>query len=139
MTLRRGFPKLSLAHLAPSLGARQDFAPRRASPWSSTTTAVPETIEEIETGGKSRADLAPPYKILFLNDDVTTMEFVVKILMALFQLDQATAVRIMLEVHHTGAAVVAVLPLEEAELRQQQVHEAARAAGFPLRCVIEPA
>ena len=38
-----------------------------------------------------------------------------------------------------GAVVVAILPLEEAELRQHQVHEAARAAGFPLRCLIEPA
>jgi ATP-dependent Clp protease adaptor protein ClpS len=104
-----------------------------------TTTAVPDTIEETETVGASRTDLIPPYKIVFLNDNVTTMEFVVSILMSLFHLDQPTAVRLMLEVHHTGAAVVAVLPLEEAELRQQQVHEAARAAGFPLRCVIEPA
>ncbi|HXZ25314.1 MAG TPA: ATP-dependent Clp protease adaptor ClpS [Nitrospiria bacterium] len=104
-----------------------------------TTTALPDTIEETETVGGSRTDLIPPYKIVFLNDDVTTMEFVVGILMSLFHLDQPTAVRLMLEVHHTGAAVVAVLPLEEAELRQQQVHEAARAAGFPLRCVIEPA
>ncbi|MBI3620894.1 MAG: ATP-dependent Clp protease adaptor ClpS [Nitrospirae bacterium] len=54
-------------------------------------------------------------------------------------MDRVTAMRVMLEVHHTGSAVVAVLPMEEAELRQQQVHEAARAAGFPLRCLIEPA
>jgi len=104
-----------------------------------TVTATPETVEEVGTGEASRADLLPPYKVIFLNDNKTTMEFVVKILMSLFRLDQATAVRIMLEVHNTGAAVVAILPLEEAELRQQQVHEAARAAGFPLRCVIEPA
>jgi len=104
-----------------------------------TTTATPETIEEIDTGGASKTDLIPPYKIIFLNDNVTTMEFVVAILMSLFHLDQTTAVQVMLEVHQTGAAVVAILPLEEAELRQQQVHEAARAAGFPLRCLIEPA
>jgi ATP-dependent Clp protease adaptor protein ClpS len=104
-----------------------------------TTTATPDTIEEVQTGGASRADLAPPYKVIFLNDDTTTMEFVVAILMNLFRMDRVTAMRVMLEVHHTGAAVVAVLPMEEAELRQQQVHEAARAAGFPLRCLIEPA
>jgi ATP-dependent Clp protease adaptor protein ClpS len=108
-----------------------------------TTTAVPETVEEVgeetETGAVARTDLIPPYKVIFLNDNVTTMDFVVAILMNLFHLDQTTAVRVMLEVHHTGAAVVAILPMEEAELRQQQVHEAARAAGFPLRCLIEPA
>jgi len=102
-----------------------------------SATALPgaeETTERID-----RADLIPPYKIIFLNDDVTTMEFVIKVLMTLFKLEQDTAIRLMLEVHHTGAAVVAVLPMEEAELRQQQVHDAARAAGFPLRCLIEPA
>jgi ATP-dependent Clp protease adaptor protein ClpS len=112
-----------------------------------TTTATPEVIEEVgeEVGEEvkisdaARTDLAPPYKVIFLNDNVTTMEFVVALLMNLFHLDRSMAMRIMLEVHHTGAAVVAVLPLEEAELRQQQVHEAARAAGFPLRCLIEPA
>jgi ATP-dependent Clp protease adaptor protein ClpS len=77
--------------------------------------------------------------VILLNDNVTTMEFVVKILMGVFHLDQPTAVRVMLEVHNSGAAVVAVLALEEAELRQQQVHEAALAAGFPLRCLVEPA
>jgi len=102
-------------------------------------TTLPETIEEVSPGEISRADLLPPYKVIFLNDDVTTMEFVVKILMGVFHLDQPTAVRIMLEVHNTGAAVVAVLPMEEAELRQHQVHEAALAAGFPLRCLVEPA
>jgi len=100
---------------------------------------VEEVVEEIAAGGASRTDLVPPYKVIFLNDDVTTMDFVVAILMNVFRMDRAAAMRIMLEVHQTGAAVVAVLPMEEAELRQQQVHEAARAAGFPLRCLIEPA
>jgi ATP-dependent Clp protease adaptor protein ClpS len=104
-----------------------------------TTTATPETIEEIGTGERPRVELPPPYKLILLNDPVTTMEFVVTVLIAVFQKDQPTATRLMLEVHNTGAAVVAILPLEEAELRQQQVHESARAAGFPLRCVIEPA
>jgi ATP-dependent Clp protease adaptor protein ClpS len=119
---------------------REHRSPRvseRAS--ASGTTALPETVEEVGTGETARTDLLPPYKVIFLNDNVTTMEFVVKILMGLFHMDQPTAVRVMLEVHHTGAAVVAVLPMEEAELRQQQVHEAAQAAGFPLRCLIEPA
>jgi ATP-dependent Clp protease adaptor protein ClpS len=77
--------------------------------------------------------------VIFLNDDVTTMDFVVYILLTIFKKDPSTAVELMLETHNTGAAVVDVLPLEEAELRQQQTHAAARSAGFPLRCLIEPA
>ena len=74
-----------------------------------------------------------------LNDDVTTMDIVVKILIMVFKKDKMTAVRLMLEVHHNGAAVVAVLPLEQAELRQLQTHSMAQKEGYPLRCLIEPA
>lgn len=98
---------------------------------------LPGTIEDIEED--IRVEKIPPYKVIFLNDSVTTMDFVVHLLLTIFKKDPATAIQLMLETHHTGAAVVDVLPLEEAELRQQQTHEAARSAGFPLRCVIEPA
>jgi ATP-dependent Clp protease adaptor protein ClpS len=81
----------------------------------------------------------PPYKVIFLDDPVTTMEFVVHVLTQVFQKDSATAARLMWDVHTTGAAHVATLPLEQAELKQAQVHTAATAAGFPFRCVIEPA
>ena len=93
----------------------------------------------IETGDDIHVEKVPPYKVILLNDDVTTMDFVVKILVSVFKKDTVTAVTLMLSIHHTGAAVVDVLPFEEAELRQQQTHTLARQAGFPLRCVIEPA
>jgi len=98
---------------------------------------LPDT--RIESGKDSRIELIPRYKIIFLNDDVTTMDFVVKIIMMVFKRDKMTAVRLMLEVHHNGSAVVAVLPLEQAELRQQQTHSMAQKEGYPLRCMIEPA
>jgi len=101
--------------------------------------AVPGTIEETDIEDATRVHRIPPYKVIFLNDDVTTMDFVIHVLITLFKKDIETAVRLMLEVHHLGSAVVDILPLEEAELRQHQVHEAARGARFPLRCVIEPA
>jgi len=100
-------------------------------------TVLPGTIEE--TDESVRTETLPPYKVIFLNDDVTTMDFVVYVLIAVFKKDTTTAIELMLETHNSGAAIVDVLPLEEAELRQQQTHEAARAAGFPLRCIIEPA
>ena len=103
-----------------------------------TPTTLPDTTEETGTSHTSQVDLMPPYKIIFLNDNETSMEFVVKILVGVFQKDQVTANELMMEIHNSGAAVITVLPFEEAELRQQQVHDAARAEGFPLRCLIEP-
>jgi ATP-dependent Clp protease adaptor protein ClpS len=101
------------------------------------TTPLPSTVQE--TDEAIRPQTIPPYKVIFLNDDVTTMDFVVYVLLTIFKKDPSTAVELMLETHNTGAAVVDVLPLEEAELRQQQTHAAARSAGYPLRCIIEPA
>ena len=80
-----------------------------------------------------------PIKSFFLNDDVTTMDFVVYVLITVFKKDHQTAFLLMLEIHQQGSAVVGVLPFEEAELRQSQVHSMASKGGFPLRCVIEPA
>jgi len=99
------------------------------------TRTLPET--ERETAG--REDLAPLYHVIFLDDPFTTMAFVVRILVQLFQKDLQTATRLMLEVHYTGSAIVATLPLEIAELKQAQVHAAARAEGFPFRCRVERA
>ena len=92
-----------------------------------------QIIDDTET------ERIPPYKVIFLNDDITSMEFVVQVLSLVFKKDPATAVQLMLEVHDSGAAVIDVLPLEEAELRQQQTHELAAKAHYPLRCIIEPA
>jgi ATP-dependent Clp protease adaptor protein ClpS len=100
-------------------------------------TLLPGTTHEIDEA--VRVETIPPYKVIFLNDEVTTMEFVIYVLITVFKKDPTTAVELMLETHNTGAAIVDVLPLEEAELRQLQTHTAARSAGFPLRCVIEPA
>ena len=97
---------------------------------------LPDTGTDIRED--SHVELIPRYKIIFLNDDLTTMDFVVKTLIIVFKKDKMTAVRLMLEVHHNGAAVVDVLPLEQAELRQQQTHSMAQKEGYPLRCIIEP-
>jgi ATP-dependent Clp protease adaptor protein ClpS len=88
-----------------------------------------------------RSDSAriPPYKVILLDDPITTMEFVVDVLMRFFQKDPPTATRLMWEVHTTGASHVATLPLEQAEMKQSQVHQAAKSAGYPFRCVVEPA
>jgi ATP-dependent Clp protease adaptor protein ClpS len=83
--------------------------------------------------------LAPRWKVILHNDDVTTFEFVVLLLISIFQKELEEAVRLTQEVHDTGAALVTVTGLERAELYVEQVHSLARAQGFPLAASMEPA
>jgi ATP-dependent Clp protease adaptor protein ClpS len=79
------------------------------------------------------------FKVLFHNDDKTTMEFVVAVLVEIFRKDQESAVKIMMEVHEKGIGLVAVEPYERAEFHRDQVVSLARARGYPLAVSIEPA
>jgi ATP-dependent Clp protease adaptor protein ClpS len=76
--------------------------------------------------------VAPPWAVILHNDDVTTQEFVVWLLIALFGKGYDDAHRLMLEVHLLGSAVVAVCAQERAELYVEQVRSYARPRGFPL-------
>ncbi len=78
------------------------------------------------------------YKVLLLNDDYTSMEFVVWVLVQIFRHSQASATRIMLHVHNNGVGVAGIYSREVAETRVAQVEEAAKEAGHPLQCTIEP-
>lgn len=77
------------------------------------------------------------FKVLLLNDDYTTMEFVVEILILVFAKSLEAATEIMLNVHHKGMGVCGVYPLEIAETKIETVHSLARERGFPLRCALE--
>lgn len=77
-------------------------------------------------------------RVLLLNDNYTSMEFVVHILMEVFRKNYREATAIMLNVHEKGRGVCGVYPLEIAETKVTVVHARARAAGFPLRCAVEP-
>ncbi len=102
------------------------------------TETLPSTENvEIEDQLSDRSYL-PLYKIIMWNDDVTTMEFVIRVLVKLFGKDYHTAERLMYEIHATGAAHVATLPLEQAEFKVEQVHTAASLEQFPFTCTIEP-
>jgi ATP-dependent Clp protease adaptor protein ClpS len=79
------------------------------------------------------------YKVLLHNDDYTTMEFVVFVLMSIFHRGEADAVQIMLHVHKNGIGVAGVYPYEVAETRIAQVEALARQHEFPLRCSMEEA
>lgn len=78
------------------------------------------------------------YKVVLLNDDYTTMDFVVEVLEAIFHKQPAEAFRIMMMVHTQGKGLCGVYPHEVAETKVQAVLEAAREHGFPLRAAMEP-
>lgn len=78
------------------------------------------------------------YRIIYLNDNVTSFEFVIDTLISIFEYDVDTAQDITGEIHERGSAVVAVLPFELAEQKRSEVMEYAKASKFPLQTRIEP-
>lgn len=98
---------------------------------------APTAVPDVET--EERTHLAPRWKVLLLDDDVTTFEFVIHLLVSLFHKEIEEAVRLTFEVHETGSALITVTNLERAELYVEQVRSLARPQGFPLTATIEPA
>jgi ATP-dependent Clp protease adaptor protein ClpS len=79
------------------------------------------------------------WNVVLINDDYTTMEFVVQTLEEIFDKGPAEAYRIMMEVHMSGRGVCGAYTFEVAETKVAAVHDSARAEGFPLRAGIEEA
>lgn len=77
------------------------------------------------------------YKVLILNDDYTSMEFVIEVLMTIFHKTYQEAELIMLEVHKKDKGVCGIYTNEIAETKVMQVHKQAREHGFPLRAEME--
>ena len=79
------------------------------------------------------------FKVVLLNDDYTTMEFVIHVLEGIFQKSPAEAYRIMMHVHVNGRGIAGVYPWEVAETKVDAVTTQARDAGYPLKAVTEEA
>ena len=80
----------------------------------------------------------PMFKIIYLDDNKTTMEFVIDSLMDFFDYSPDTAVKITQDIHEEGSAVVAVLPYEIAEQKGIEVTVSARSQNMPLQVKLEP-
>jgi ATP-dependent Clp protease adaptor protein ClpS len=80
----------------------------------------------------------PMFKIIYLNDNQTTMEFVITTLIDFFDYTTQTALKITEDIHAAGSAVVAVLPYEIAEQKGIEVTLCARTNNFPLQIKLEP-
>lgn len=99
------------------------------------------SVEDDSTTAVERArKTARPrrFAVVFHNDDYTTQEFVVMVLMQLFHKSVTEATQIMLQVHHKGAGVVGTYSREVAETKVDQTTELAREHGHPLKATIEP-
>jgi ATP-dependent Clp protease adaptor protein ClpS len=86
---------------------------------------------------KSKVKRPRQYQVVLLNDDYTSMDFVVAVLESIFQKSPAEAVQIMLSVHHKGSGVCGVYTKEIAEAKVEAVHRKARENGFPLKATME--
>lgn len=97
----------------------------------------PEIEEGVESQTKDDVREPPMYRVLLHNDDYTTMEFVVEILMLVFNKSPEEAVRIMLNVHRKGIGICGVYTFEVSETKVNSVHSLSRQNGFPLKCTME--
>jgi ATP-dependent Clp protease adaptor protein ClpS len=111
-------------------------------PFASVDTTFPETTTKpkVDTVFMVADDeeLEKPYKVIIENDDITPMEFVVLVLIVIFELDNPRAEQVMLTAHNEGRALVTTLPYEDAHQRVYTAHSSAREAGFPLSFYLEP-
>jgi ATP-dependent Clp protease adaptor protein ClpS len=102
-----------------------------------------KTRESLETGTgvaqKPRLQEPRQYRVVLHNDDYTTQEFVVRVLMSVFRKPAAEATKIMLDVHKKGRGVVGVYTYDIAATKVAQVHDLARQNEFPLRASCEEA
>lgn len=98
------------------------------------------TAEKIKNKTKTNNEIKIPrlYKVLIYNDDFTTMDFVVKILMVVFSKSNHEAYEIMMNVHNGSYAVVGLYPRDIAMTKKEIVTSMAREEGFPLKVEVEP-
>jgi ATP-dependent Clp protease adaptor protein ClpS len=87
---------------------------------------------------KKKTEKIRRWKVVLHNDDYTTMEFVVLILMKFFHKTETEATHIMLSVHHTGSGVAGIYTRDVAETKVKEVTDYAKEQGMPLRLTAEP-
>lgn len=96
---------------------------------SDTRTRIKPSVSVVEP---------PMYRVVYINDNQTSMEFVVDSLIEFFDYNQDTAHQITVDIHKEGSAVVAVLPYEIAEQKGVEVTVMARSQSYPLQIKLEP-
>ena len=100
----------------------------------------PGTNTEENVAVAEKTEVAKPkmYKVLLVNDDYTTMEFVIHVLQKFFQKTYDEAHAIMLKIHHDGVGICGIFTFEVAESKSAKVNKYSRNKGHPLKSTIEP-
>lgn len=106
-----------------------------AHPWDNDF----ERDEEFAVEERRKTRRPRKWQVMLHNDDFTTMEFVVHVLVSHFHKAPAEATHIMLQVHRKGVGVAGVYSREVAETKVAEVTDEARAQGMPLKVTAEPA
>jgi ATP-dependent Clp protease adaptor protein ClpS len=112
---------------------------------SASPTHMVKELMSTQVISKTRAvpnfDLREPpqYKVIYINDDVTTVDFVMETLMMFFAYTFEDAQLLTQKIHDEGSGVAAVLPYELAEHKGVEVTKLARSNNFPLNIKLEPA
>jgi ATP-dependent Clp protease adaptor protein ClpS len=88
---------------------------------------------------KSQVKQPSFHRVVMFNDDYTPMEFVVRILRTVFGMDDASATRTMMQIHHEGRSICGRYPRDIAETKVAEVVRMARSQGYPLFCQSEGA
>lgn len=92
---------------------------------------------EQKISSKTKQKFPPMYKVILHNDDYTTMEFVVEILISVFGKPLEKAKQIMLNIHNKGKETCGIYPRQIAETKVETVHNLASSKGFPLKSTME--
>lgn len=99
--------------------------------------AQPDAHEDADILVEEEIKEPPLFRVLLHNDDYTTMEFVITILIEVFRKQAEQAAAIMLAVHEKGIGQCGVYTREIAETKVRLVHSRAQRAGFPLKATME--
>jgi ATP-dependent Clp protease adaptor protein ClpS len=100
---------------------------------------IPGNIEQTKEKAKEKIKEPEMYRVILHNDDYTTMEFVVEVIMKVFKKPVMEATQIMMKVHKSGKGTVGVYTYDIAATKVQQVHKLARQRDYPLKCTMEKA
>lgn len=94
---------------------------------------------DLKNNEKIKQKLQEPkqWKVVLVNDDYTTVDFVISILQSVFKHDEETAKAITMQIHSTGSGIAGIYSFEIAEAKAVETTQLARTANFPLQTKIE--
>lgn len=107
-------------------------------PPRSPNEEAPDGDEQIDVKERPKSDVPKRYRVIFHNDDYTTQEYVIVVLVQFFHKTETEAFHIMITVHKKGSAVAGLYPRDVAETKCMNVIKHAREHGMPLMVTAEP-